>query len=374
MKTNFQTKFKNFGGSGVQTVAAFAIPEDTTERVTNGTFGTDSDWEKFGGATIESGHAILPGDGASIRQASIAVERGVLYTFGFKTNGEVAHVVRENDVSGRVLSNSIEYEDFEVDILPDADILWLVIAGREGSTVNIDDVSIKASSHIGEVTPTHLDIEVTNEDEIAEPYIKLLAGDLPQGRKICVHSITDGFANLTVDQVGADVRYPYTPSARWFTKSSVGWIPTTSEFARLAYGEIHVHDASTAQSIANGTTYIKLTAFTSNGLYLHCTPDAANNKITITEPGVYQVNGAFNYTSGTNNVIFRIAAFLAGAEQDHIHCYDKKLTGTDACSHSFTGIINVTTPSDLDVRIRHDNGGAVNLTMVYANLNIVKIS
>ena len=40
-------------------------------------------------------------------------------------------------------------------------------------------------------------------------------------------------------------------------------------------------------------------------------------------------------------------------------------------SASFTGFIDVTTAStDLDVRVRHDNGAAANITIEYANLNV----
>ena len=51
------------------------------------------------------------------------------------------------------------------------------------------------------------------------------------------------------------------------------------------YAEIHVHDASAAQSIPTGTTYTKLTCYTDNGESSNCTADAANDKITITKMG-----------------------------------------------------------------------------------------
>lgn len=137
------------------------------------------------------------------------------------------------------------------------------------------------------------------------------------------------------------------------------------------YAEIHTHDASTAQSIPTGSTYTKLTGYTDNGLSSNCTADVANDKITITKAGIYRVDGSFNFVSGTANVTWRIAPFLNGVEQDNIHCKRKSATSTDSGSASFTGFIDVTSvPWDLDVRIRHDNGGSVNFTPEYMNINV----
>src|SRR5512139_2716087 len=90
------------------------------------------------------------------------------------------------------------------------------------------------------------------------------------------------------------------------------------ETAVPIFGGIHVHDASAAQSIATGTTYTKLTCYTDNNAAQNVTPDAANDKITLTIAGYYQVSGSFNFADGTNNVVWRIAPFLNGTEQDHI--------------------------------------------------------
>lgn len=137
------------------------------------------------------------------------------------------------------------------------------------------------------------------------------------------------------------------------------------------FGGIHVHDGATAQAIATGAAYTKLTAFVDDSLSSNCTPDAASDKVTITVAGVYRVSGSFNFTCGTNNVIFKMAPFLGGAEQDQVHIERKVSTGTDVGSASFTGFIDVTTvPADLDARARHNLGGSVDLTISYANLNI----
>jgi len=137
------------------------------------------------------------------------------------------------------------------------------------------------------------------------------------------------------------------------------------------FAEIHVHDNSTSQSIATGATYTKSTAFDSNGFSSNCTPDQANDKITITKAGIYRVEGAFSFSSGTANVEVFGSAFLNGVEQDQVHWTRQIATAGDVGNANFTGLIDVTTvPWDLDFRMRHDNGSAVDMTISYANLNV----
>lgn len=155
---------------------------------------------------------------------------------------------------------------------------------------------------------------------------------------------------------------------------------TTTEKDKLAglflpaYASIYVDNGNTAQSIPTGTTYTKITAYTTNGQSANCTPDAANDKITITQAGVYSVTYTASYTADVNNVTFRGAVFLGGVEQGNIHSGGQMGLQGAMRSTACSGFINVATvPVDIDVRIRHDNGGTVAITHVYANLNIDRI-
>ena len=142
----------------------------------------------------------------------------------------------------------------------------------------------------------------------------------------------------------------------------------------LPFTDIHIADGTTAQAIATGTTYQILTAWNENGESNNCTPDSANNKITINVKGRYLVNSSINASSGTPNVTFKITAFLDGAELHQVHMHRKFSSAGDMGSGAMTGIINVpTVPLDLDVRVRHDNGGSVNITPSYMNLNVIQI-
>jgi len=148
--------------------------------------------------------------------------------------------------------------------------------------------------------------------------------------------------------------------------SVVGRITGAGTFA-----EIHVHDASTAQSINNGATYIKSTAFTDNGPSSNATPDASNDKITITETGYYRVEGIVCASAGTGNLEWFGSVFLDGTEQDNIHWHRKISTAGDVGAMPFSGFIDVTTaPLDLDFRVRHSGGSAADFTITYANLNV----
>lgn len=139
----------------------------------------------------------------------------------------------------------------------------------------------------------------------------------------------------------------------------------------IGYAEIYVADSAVAQSIPTGATYTKVTLFTTNGLSKRCTADVANDKLIATKNGIYFVNGSFNMQSGTALVTFRGAAFLGGNEQNQIHWKRIMSVKSDSGSASFTGFINVTTaPQDIDFRVRHDNGGNVDFTLEYANMNI----
>jgi hypothetical protein len=137
------------------------------------------------------------------------------------------------------------------------------------------------------------------------------------------------------------------------------------------YAEIYVADSSATQSIATGSTYVKCTLFTTNGLSNNCTADVSNDKITITKAGIYSVSGSFHFISGTANVVWNGAAFLDGVEQSQVHWKRKASTATDDGSTSFTGFVDVTSvPVDLDFRLRHDNGGSVDFELSYGNLNV----
>jgi len=106
----------------------------------------------------------------------------------------------------------------------------------------------------------------------------------------------------------------------------------------------------------------------------HNNTTPAADSIVITEKGRYMVIGQFSSSCGTGGVVVRKALFLNGAEVDKIHKYCKFTNQDQYDSGSFSGIIDVqTVPAYIDVRVRHDNVGSVNMTGAYGNLSITKI-
>jgi hypothetical protein len=137
------------------------------------------------------------------------------------------------------------------------------------------------------------------------------------------------------------------------------------------FASIYVHDSSVAITVATGPTYVKMTQFTTDGESSNCTANATNDKITITEPGRYLVNGAFSFKADTANVNVLGVAFLNGVEQDQLHFRRLVSTANDEGAASFVGIVDVSSvPWDLDFRVRHDDAGDVDITVTYANLTV----
>lgn len=135
--------------------------------------------------------------------------------------------------------------------------------------------------------------------------------------------------------------------------------------------EIYVSDGVTGQSVPTGTTYVKSTAFTTDGLETpYCNADVANDQIVITKAGKYKISGSFSFMGDTNNIVWRGAAFVGGVEQSQVHWKRKVGTGADVGSASFTGFITATSSSNVDFRFRHDVGGTASITIEYANLNV----
>jgi hypothetical protein len=159
-----------------------------------------------------------------------------------------------------------------------------------------------------------------------------------------------------------------TPSDQIATKDFIAstYIPLTN----IAYAEIYVADGVTAQSIPTGSTYTKLTAFTTNGSSANCTADATNDKITITKAGKYLVNCVVSGADGVSGAEFKMALFYDGAEQNNIHSTNKFNAGGEIDNMEMSGILNASANKDIDVRIKHGEVGSVNFTTQYANLTI----
>jgi len=139
-------------------------------------------------------------------------------------------------------------------------------------------------------------------------------------------------------------------------------------------GGIHVHENSTAQSIPTGTTYTKIINFgDNNSASSNITPDSANNKITITKAGKYRIEGNFNIISDPGNIEVWISLYKNGVEIDSCHIKRKISVANDVGSASFTDTILCNASDELDVRVRHDDPGSVDITFEYMNFNASRV-
>lgn len=130
----------------------------------------------------------------------------------------------------------------------------------------------------------------------------------------------------------------------------------------------------TAQSIPNGATYTKITPFTADlpGA-IGCAPSHAADNIVV-EAGVYTVGFTRTYLAGTNNVTWHIGVFVNG------------VLAPQTLQSTKNGVVSVPIYADMDIpvvcaagdtidiRVRHDQPGAVNLTYEHATLYVARIA
>ncbi|MGV8131586.1 MAG: hypothetical protein ACP5N7_05810, partial [Candidatus Pacearchaeota archaeon] len=139
-----------------------------------------------------------------------------------------------------------------------------------------------------------------------------------------------------------------------------------------SYGEIYLNDASTAQSIPTGATYTKFTGWTNDGENAgNVQASSSQDKLIITRAGKYKVTVTLNASVGTINTTWRGAVFVGDVEHSDIHFKETFTALSTTHTMTMSGIITATSTSDVDVRVRHDNGGSVDYTAEYGNINIV---
>lgn len=144
------------------------------------------------------------------------------------------------------------------------------------------------------------------------------------------------------------------------------------------YGELYIIDGSTAQSIGNGATPIKVTLFNTaagvNGLASGIVPDKAASQLVIARPGRYRVAYSISYRCGTNNVTWESYIYANAVRQPQTGAMSKIATGADTQCITGLGIMDIGAGQAIDLRMYHDNGGAVNLTIEHASISIEQLA
>lgn len=137
-----------------------------------------------------------------------------------------------------------------------------------------------------------------------------------------------------------------------------------------SHAGLAIHDGSTAQTVANGATYSKILGFNvESNSYNGSVADVANDQLVLGKVGWYFMAASFSFSTDTNLVNVFMAAFLDGVEVDTVHFQRKIGTGSDVGAAAVIGLVHVTAEDQLlDVRMRHDYGSSVDVTLEYANM------
>jgi len=254
---------------------------------------------------------------------------------------------------------------------------------KAGAPIDDNDVVIKSS-----LSATGLSVtSIVNPTELNSK--AGVAGDLILCVQVNGAGVQDFFTLYGYDDNGPGVNVPYVVDAagagseRWiaimgyFTNQSAyidgNLVFVDSGGNGLPYAEINISDGAAAQTIATGAGYTKSTAFASDGEYNGCTADSANDKITTITAGRYRANVTINFEIDTANTRVDFAVFVDGAIQDNMKCYLECAAATTEYTMSMSGFIDVAAAKDVDLRVRHDDAGNVDVTIINANLNITQV-
>ena len=141
-----------------------------------------------------------------------------------------------------------------------------------------------------------------------------------------------------------------------------------------AYGEIYAHDNVTPQDIPEGElVYTKIIPFTKNGLAKRCNNDYENGKITVLIAGTYNIGFTASSKVDANQVEFRTAVFRNDVELNNIHAKRLIKLATEETTVHIEGFEYLEIGDVLDVRVRHNYAGVLELVTEYCNLNITRM-
>ena len=139
---------------------------------------------------------------------------------------------------------------------------------------------------------------------------------------------------------------------------------SNGRYVVAGYGEITVDDGSNTEAIT--TTPAKLGLFVNNGLSLLTTPDAANDRITVSVDGVYKVFHQSSFSFSIGNVIIEAHIRINQAEQRQ--GFHRKIgTAGDVGSASCSGLYSLTAGDEIEVYYNTVSGSG-NITVVDAQL------
>lgn len=165
----------------------------------------------------------------------------------------------------------------------------------------------------------------------------------------------------------ADIFYIVDDTAGTPTSVSV----TAEKVAQhnTGFGSIHVDDNAVTQ--ATSTSYADITAFGVNGAVFNCTADHANDKVTVTKAGTYQV--CYQVTSSAGSAqdlkfqVFKNGSALAGTM-----ARETIVASADMGSATCTAIVELAAADYVTLRCAATTGTPT-ITFVNAQLTVLRV-
>jgi len=144
---------------------------------------------------------------------------------------------------------------------------------------------------------------------------------------------------------------------------------TWANVVQKAYGEISVNNASSSQTLS-ATTWTKLTGFTAVGQSKNTTNSHSNDKVTVTNAGVYLVTLTANFTTGVATDV-GIAIHWSGSATA-AKTNRTTASATDVASAAVSGLVNASSGStDFEVYAHLETGTTI--TIKDAVLSVVRV-
>ena len=142
----------------------------------------------------------------------------------------------------------------------------------------------------------------------------------------------------------------------------------------MQFGEIYVHDNSTADTVSTAT-WTQMTRFDTDGVSNgSVTPSNSDDHITVGKAGMYLITISLAF-SGTASVDWEFSAFKnnGNTELENVHTDRKLGAGGDIGSASLSGIIDCAANDTIELWMRHAAGVDKDITVETCTMSLVQI-
>jgi len=153
-----------FGGQGEETVT---YESTGTEKITNGTFDTDSDWTKTSGVTISGGKLNMSVVGGAYTKAAqlLTYKAGASYKVTFTVNGTSGKVIRVRDDAGN--NGGLTASTGTVTLDGTDQVITKTFIATSGS----DEICFERDTGVGDYSFTIDNVSLLEFDPIPSEYI-----------------------------------------------------------------------------------------------------------------------------------------------------------------------------------------------------------